>query len=313
MASSSSSSSPFLMLPVADENTKKIQHLSFYNFKNNKPYNRKLPPTLKNTQFQCIGSSKGWHTFLDQTLKNPFLFNPFSQTLIHLPQNHPDITKLILSQDPSLRPHTYAAIAIQTPLLSTKLSYSRNRDATWHALPNQSNTYYDAIFCHATNTLFALAPALQVESWNLNDDSPTKSTIIRASYPRSLRLAKEAFPSDLYSSQLYLALASRGDIIVAVRYVGEFVRYDGEAVYEGDTLTDYMAAPLVCPYRTMGVTESPLIQAQDLSAEETEQAAAIRNPIGGPIAEAHRREARAGKQPTYLKDYVLSLETATHD
>ncbi|KAG6428940.1 hypothetical protein SASPL_106979 [Salvia splendens] len=61
------------------------------------------------------------------------------------------------------------------------------------------------------------------------------------------------------------------------------------------------------------VAESPLIQAQDLSAEETEQAAAIRNPIGGPIAEAHRREARAGKQPTYLKDYVLSLETATHD
>ncbi|KAG6396890.1 hypothetical protein SASPL_143048 [Salvia splendens] len=73
-----------------------------------------------------------------------------------------------------------------------------------------------------------------------------------------------------------------------------------------------LAAEAAAP-PTQAVTESPLIQAQDLSAEETEQAAAIRNPIGGPIAEAHCREARAGKQPTYLKDYVLSLETATHD
>ncbi|XP_047965296.1 uncharacterized protein LOC125209757 [Salvia hispanica] len=250
MASSSGSS--FLMLPIADENSQEIQHLSFYNLKNNKPYNLKFPPSLKNTQFQCIGSSKGWLAFLDQTLKNPFLFNPFSQTLIHLPQNHPNITKLILSQDPSLRPHTYAAVAIQTPLFNAKLSFSRNRDSTWHDLPNQTETYYDAVCCDATNTLFALAPGLQVESWNLNDDSPTKTAIIRASFPSSLRLAKEAFPRDLYSSQLYLALASRGGIIVAVRYVGEFVRYDGEAVYEGDTLTDYMAAPLVCPYRTMG-------------------------------------------------------------
>ncbi|KAG6412180.1 hypothetical protein SASPL_124850 [Salvia splendens] len=249
---SSSSSSPFLMHPVADENTKEIQHLSFYNLKNNKPYNLKLPPCLKNTQFQCIGSSKGWLAFLNQTLKNPFLFNPSSQALIHLPQNHHQITKLILSQDPSLRPHTYAAVAIQTPLISGKLSFSRNRDATWHDLSNPSETYYDAVCCDATNTLFALAPRLQVESWNLNDDSPTKTTVIRASFPRSLCLAKEAFPRDLYSSQLYLALASGGGIVTAVRYVGDYVRYDGEAVCEGDTLTDYMAAPLVCPYRTMG-------------------------------------------------------------
>ncbi|KAG6412113.1 hypothetical protein SASPL_124781 [Salvia splendens] len=185
--------------------------------------------------------------------QNPFLFNPFSQTLIHLPLNHPDITKLILSQDPSLRPQTYPAVSIQTPLFSAKLSFSRNRDSTWHALPNQSKTYYDAVCCDATNTLFALCPGLQVESWNLNDDSPTKATIIKGSFLRSLRLVKEVFPHDLYSSQLYLALCPESrEVIVAVRYVGEFVRYDGEAVYEGDTLTDYMAAPLVCPYRTMG-------------------------------------------------------------
>ncbi|KAL1566068.1 hypothetical protein AAHA92_01717 [Salvia divinorum] len=229
MASSpSSSSSTFLMLPIADEDTQEIQHLSFYNLKNNKPYNLKIQPNLENTQLRCIGSSKGWLAFLDQTLENPFLFNPITQTLIHLPRNHPGITKLILSQDPSLRPQTSAAVAIQTLLFTSKLSFCRSGGSAWHDLPSQSETYYDAVCCDATNTLFALSLELE--------------------------LSDEAFPDDLYSWQWYLALspAGAGEVIAAVRYVGEFVRYDGEVVYEGDTLTDYMAAPLVCPYRTMG-------------------------------------------------------------
>ncbi|KAL1566077.1 hypothetical protein AAHA92_01724 [Salvia divinorum] len=211
--------STFLMLPIADENTQETQHLSFYNLKNNKPYNLKLRPNLENTQFRCIGSSKGWLAFLDQTLESPFLFNPITQTLIHLPRNHPDITKLILSQDPSLRPQTSAAVAIQTLLFTAKLSFCRSGDSTWHDLPNQSKTYYDAVCCDSTNTLFALAPGLEVESWSLNDDSPTKTTIIRASFPRSLQVSNEAFPDDLYSYQWYLALspAGAGEVIAAVR------------------------------------------------------------------------------------------------
>ncbi|XP_057803824.1 uncharacterized protein LOC131019155 [Salvia miltiorrhiza] len=231
---------PFLMLPLLDQNTQEINGLSLYSLKDKKPLNLGFLENLRNPQ--CVGSSHGWLAFLDEKA-NPFLLNPFTKALIHLPPKPSKISKLILSKNPSSHPNTYAAVAMQT-----NLSFCRNGDAAWRLLDGQGKTYYDVVCCSETNTLFALAPGPRVESWDLNEASPKKTMIIEGSCPRMLQLALKNFPVDLYSSQWYLALSPAGEIFMAVRYIGEFVNGDGEAVYEGDTLTDYMAAPLVCPY-----------------------------------------------------------------
>ncbi|KAL3839810.1 hypothetical protein ACJIZ3_024401 [Penstemon smallii] len=59
------------------------------------------------------------------------------------------------------------------------------------------------------------------------------------------------FPGGLYSSNWYSGLSPSGEIFFVVRYIGEFVRYDGKVVTEADTLTDYALEPLVCPYKTI--------------------------------------------------------------
>ncbi|XP_057781635.1 uncharacterized protein LOC130999946 [Salvia miltiorrhiza] len=255
-SSQTMASSPFLMLPLLDQTTQEIHHLSLYNLKDKKPHNLKFLETLKNLKNpQCIGSSHGFLAFLDETKANPFLLNPFTNAQIHLPPKETKISKLILSQSPTSHPTTFAAVAMHAAGfgLTANLSLCRGGDAAWRRLPGQGETYYDVVCCSVTNTLLALAPGPTVESWDLNEEaSPEKTVVIQESCPRSLQLARKTFPADLYTSQWYLALSPAGEIFMAVRYIGEFVSNDGEVVYEGDTLTDDSPAPVICPYRTMG-------------------------------------------------------------
>lgn len=126
----------------------------------------------------------------------------------------------------------------------------------WSNLETDQVETYDVICCDETKTVFALGPGPRVESWDFNQITrPPKKRILidQDSCPSKLREADRSFPSDLYTSRWYLVMSGFREIFLVVRYIGEFVRYDGEVVYEGDTLTDYAAEPLVCPYRTVAL------------------------------------------------------------
>ena len=43
---------------------------------------------------------------------------------------------------------------------------------------------------------------------------------------------------------------SCGDLLLVVRYIGEFVDWNGTLVREEDRLTEHCTHPKVCPYRT---------------------------------------------------------------
>ncbi|KAI3469885.1 hypothetical protein Pfo_026548 [Paulownia fortunei] len=185
---------------------------------------------LQNLQdFHCVGSSHGWLAFLDEAA-NPFLLNPFSRTRIHLPEIRP--SQEALHQIPN-----YAVIVTYSVPGQTKLAFCRHGDEEWSDLEGKAETYYDVVCCDQINMVFALGPGPSVEAWDLNETIPKKTMMIQDSCPRKLARANQTFPSDLYSSQWYLAL-SCGQMFLVVRYIGEFVRYDGEV-------------PLVCPYKTV--------------------------------------------------------------
>lgn len=210
-----------------------------------------FPPCL------CIGSSHGLLALLDQN-SNPFLFNPFSRTRIPLPakQSLDSVFKLVLCGNPSDHHKKYVVIVIcSSGPDRTKLAFCRPGDQHWTHLQTGIRTHYDVVCCDDTMTAFALGPGPEVESWDLNElHCPKKRTVIDRddSSCNSIGAADRSFPSDLYSSRWYLALGQGKSMFLVVRYIGEFVRpCDGKVVYEGDTLTDYDPAPLVCPYKTV--------------------------------------------------------------
>ncbi|KAL7105647.1 hypothetical protein ACP275_07G057200 [Erythranthe tilingii] len=225
---------------------------------------------------RCVGSSHGWLIFLDE-ISNPFLFNPFSRTKIRLPEKHtlpiipqvqivrglisnnsnPTINKVVLCGNPSLDKNDYAVIVMYSTSCpgQTKIAFCMHGDVAWRNLEGELETYYDVVCHDGTKTMYALGPGPTVEVWDLNERAAPKKKVLEGSCPGKLgQVSHVEYPSDLYTSRWYLALSPSGgqphEIFLAVRYVGEFVRYDGEVVYEGDTLTDYAAEPLVCPYKT---------------------------------------------------------------
>ncbi|GFP96074.1 hypothetical protein PHJA_001751500 [Phtheirospermum japonicum] len=135
----------------------------------------------------------------------------------------------------------------------TTIAFCRPGDVMWADLGSELKTCYDVVCCDATKTAFALGLGATVEAWDKKGPVPSRKMVIDTSCPAKLERDREIFPSDLYSSQWYLALSEFGQLFLAVRYIGEFVRPDdGKVVREGDTLTEYASEPLVCPYKTVG-------------------------------------------------------------
>ncbi|KAL3637850.1 hypothetical protein CASFOL_018298 [Castilleja foliolosa] len=135
----------------------------------------------------------------------------------------------------------------------TTIAFCRPGDVKWANLGSDLKTCYDVVCCDATKTAYVLGPGPIVEAWDMNMLIPIKKMVIEVACPTKLVSDREIFPSDLYSTNWYLALSESGQLFLAVRYIGEFVRpYDGKVVYEGDTLTDDASEPLLCPYKTVG-------------------------------------------------------------
>ncbi|GFQ03129.1 putative F-box protein at5g55150 [Phtheirospermum japonicum] len=138
----------------------------------------------------------------------------------------------------------------------TSIAFCRRHDQKWTHLRTGVKTCHDVVCCDRTKTAFVLGPGPTVETWDMSEPVPCKKATIGAdssSCPRKLARAHELYPRDLYSTRRYLALSESGQVFVAVRCIGEFVRpCDWEVVHEEDTITDYESGLLVCPYKTVG-------------------------------------------------------------
>ncbi|CAA0838708.1 Unknown protein [Striga hermonthica] len=221
---------------------------------------------LTQQKYIPIGSSHGRLAFSgdENNPDDPFLFCPFSGTRIrlpatqtipriHYPQFLPKLDKIVLCGNPSHDPN-FTALAIH----GAGVAFCRpGTDEIWSHLDTDIRTVYDVVCCDATKTAFVLGPGPAIEAWDVGGAVPCKKSEILGDFcPEAVARAGERYPRDLYTTRWYLGRPEHGSepgqLYIVVRYVGEFVRHDGEVVHEGDTLTDDAAEPLVCPYKTVG-------------------------------------------------------------
>ncbi|KAL3622212.1 hypothetical protein CASFOL_033623 [Castilleja foliolosa] len=257
---------PFLIIPQEPKTLQPLYPIFSLIHKNSfKNLNNIDDHNFDDQEIECIGSSHGWLAFshLNPHI-NPYLCSPFSEARINLPAKHTlpriadhqlqhsKINKLVLCGNPSTDPK-YTVIAMHTTCFRTTIAFSRPGDVKWADLGSELETCNDVACCAETKTAYALGPGPIVEAWDMKGPGPIKKMVIDVGCPTKLSCDREIFPSDLYSSNWYLAMSESGQLFLVVRYIGEFVRpYDGKVVYEGDTLTDYASEPLVCPYKTVG-------------------------------------------------------------
>ncbi|KDO40592.1 hypothetical protein CISIN_1g039370mg, partial [Citrus sinensis] len=202
------------------------------------------------TENCCIGSSHSWLIFLDERAF-PLLFNPslrirhaqlpcigpllgvldieksqengyyitydYQKNPIRYMNNLREslIHKAILSSDPCLNINNFGAVVICGH--KKKIAYCQNGDNSWTDLDGKHQPYED-IIC-SRNQLYAIGSNASVEY--------------------------------LYNARLYLVQSTKGDTMLAARFVGELVNADDEPVHEHDLLTEEDTHPLVCPYKTL--------------------------------------------------------------
>ncbi|CAI9771163.1 unnamed protein product [Fraxinus pennsylvanica] len=268
--------SPLLMFPMKEEN-----NVCFFSLENKREF--ELEARFEKLQeWRFVGSSHGWLLLLDEKA-DPILLNPFSGISFQLPgkETFPHIHSIQEVRDDVFKVHykfrndsvfydlkTLRKLLIVKAVLSTsrpcntnctviimydvlrtsRLAFCRPGQSGWTGFGGEIESYYD-ILCNA-NTLYTLGAGPSVEVWELDEFAPRRKMVIQARCPPNWTEAHQIYPSDLYSSKCYLVFSS-GEMFLVARYIGEFVRYDGEVVYEGDTLTDYASNTLICPYKTV--------------------------------------------------------------
>ncbi|CAK9167774.1 unnamed protein product [Ilex paraguariensis] len=266
---------PSMML-VSQEEYEDERRLCCFNIQQKRAKN--MSTKLQNSRF--FGSSHGWVMVLDERA-DPYLLNPFSYARIRLPpkETFPHILgvskgydnqhfivdywyeglvvrrqlsikelqcglviKGVLSSDPSRNMNSYKVIVIYG--YESKLAFFNYRDSSWTDLDGNHGPYSDIMWHN--NQLFALSDKGSIEVWDFENPRSMKTMVIQPFFPGKSWRSTEG----LYSSRCYL-VESSGELLLVVRYVGEFVGHDGVPVYEADLLTDEDTHPLVCPYRTL--------------------------------------------------------------
>ncbi|KAG8650511.1 F-box protein SKIP23 [Manihot esculenta] len=249
---------PWLLLPPNQEDD--TDSRCFFSLEDKKVYQ------IKNmgNQFGCdvwrVGSSHGWLLVLDDEA-NPFLFNPFSQVRIRLPTleifmfevnrsyfiqelRKFFITKAVLLSDPS-RDKNYGVLVIFG--YRSRLAFCAKTGSCWTVLNGASQGYSD-IIC-SNDIVYALTLDNSIEVWDFHACLPRKRREIHPLIPKNMVEATESFRGS-HSSQSYL-VESSGDLLLVMRYVGNFVNQEGEPVDETYLLSDEDTQPLVCPYQTL--------------------------------------------------------------
>ncbi|KAK6254669.1 hypothetical protein SCA6_015974 [Theobroma cacao] len=231
---------------------------------------KKIPKELRESC--CIGSSNGWLIFFEEKAV-PFLFHPFRQVKIALPSlygllglrrmertaegdfeverfnyskvrygkqelRYYFIRKAILAGEPDCNNKKYRVILL---FKDGKIAYHKSGGSCWTEVLDTRHVPYQDIICYQ-NHLFALSGGNNIEVWNCEGDFMSKRLHIVPTFPEK-SLSKINSFGDLCAISLYL-VESCGDILLVVRFIGEFVDSDGKLVHEGDVL-DW-----VCSYRT---------------------------------------------------------------
>ncbi|XVF66390.1 hypothetical protein PTKIN_Ptkin10aG0032100 [Pterospermum kingtungense] len=227
-----------------------------------------------------VGSSNGWLVFLEEKAV-PFLFNPLKQVKAQLPpvgrllgllkmercldggyevedyngyQGYRPkqqirecyIRKAILTTEPDCNNNKKYGLI----LLCNKgkdIAYYESGDNYWSLLNVSHPPYQDIIF-HEDH-LYALSEDHNyIEVWDVEGGRVKKQFGIVVSLPEK-SVAKANSWGDLCAIRSYL-VQSCGDLVLAVRYIGEFVDWDGTMHREPDMLLDCCNHPMVCPYKT---------------------------------------------------------------
>ena len=240
---------PWLMLPTDqdqepnfDEDFEDSLCDSFSNLAEKKLF--KLGNRTKQRPCQSrgwLGSSQGWLLYLDEK-QIPYILNPFFDVSVRT-VSLPFITKATLWGDPISSPNNYGVVAIYGFVMS-KVAFSKSGDSKWTDIGGARDDYCD-IVC-SKDYVFALSDVGSVEIWDLIDGNcfPRKIMNTNPSFPKERKEFEESL-KERYSNQFYLLVNSLGEIFLVIRYIGDYVRYDGEVVCEDECID-----ALVYPYMT---------------------------------------------------------------
>ncbi|XP_038711603.1 putative F-box protein At4g17565 [Tripterygium wilfordii] len=245
-----------------------LQEKRFYNSFNNEATEK----IMSCCNCCCVGSSHGWLIFLDEYAV-PFLLNPFSSKRIQLPHldcclslatlttfcNPNNVTsvwrerfvnKAILSSYPSNLNDCYVALIYGR---ESRLAFCRiNGDRSWTELDGKHEPYEDIIIRNKTQ-LCALAHDGSLEVWDMVQgciSTPAKKMDISSVEIRRREDSRWRSVKYLQTLRYYL-VESSGDLLLVIRYVGEIVNTEGEAVSESYLLGGESNHPLVFPYKTL--------------------------------------------------------------
>ncbi|KAK8480378.1 hypothetical protein V6N11_074078 [Hibiscus sabdariffa] len=256
----------------------------FWNMRENRLYSLKTAPK-EFRECCCIGSSRGWLVFLQEKTV-PFLFNPFKQVKIELPSVDRllGLKKMVRNMDgefeldyfnseeesrrfwfKSCPKQRVRECFIQKAVITKKpennnyglillcnnseeIAYQASGSNHWTVLEASHPPYQD-IICNG-NYLYALSDNNSIEVWDLHlrgGRVEKKSDIVFRFPDRSL--AKLNSLRDVCTMRFYL-VESCGDLLFVVRFIGDYVDWDGTLLSEHDLLTEDCSHPKVCPYRT---------------------------------------------------------------
>lgn len=252
---------PSVFLKRADPDPKDDGRRCLFSLQENRPFQLKNNETnvVAAAGPAAVGSSHGWLIFRPPPGKETEhrglqLFNPMSKTRIQLPYlgDH-SVSKAILSEDPDRSSDGFWVIAIYGD--GSKLAAVKSGDCGWtEVVATGYESYGDVVCCK--NHLLALTVDGSVHSWELRPRGLVKRGTISAPFPATAEGMGAVFmcnseDKDLYSTKIYLVESPGGELLLAVRVIGEYVSDDGTPVREADLLTDEDTHPLVFPYRTM--------------------------------------------------------------
>ncbi|KAK9037626.1 hypothetical protein V6N11_022530 [Hibiscus sabdariffa] len=154
--------------------------------------------------------------------------------------------KAILTKKPENNNGNYGLVLLCNN--SEEIAYHASGSNYWTVLEASHPPYQD-IICHE-NHLYALSDNNSIEVWDLRNGGgrfEKKSDIVFQFPDRSL--AKLNSLRDVCTMRFYL-VESCGDLLFVVRFIGDYVDWDGTLLSEYDLLTEDCNHPKVCPYRT---------------------------------------------------------------